>query len=725
MTGPMQLRMCPAVWSSTVVACMRCMAMALMLLTALAAKATHIIGGEMYYDHLGGNQYLITLDLYRDCGPDNQNGTGFDFEAQLGVFSTSGVLLFTQDITDPGETIVPVDLNDPCLATPPEVCVATTRYQATLTLPPIAGGYVIAYQRCCRTPALVNLQGQMGLTCTINVPAPPNAVNSSPRFNAYPPVALCLGRDMVIDQSATDPDGDQLVYELCAPFQGGDAINPAPQPPAGPPYLAVNFAAGYSAASPINSAPPIAINASNGTITVHPTLQGAFTIGVCVSEFRNGVLLSTVRRDFMFKVVVCDVTVISAISDQNDLCAGLTQSFGNESINGTFWSWDFGDPSTEADTSSADTPQWTYATPGVYTVTLIANPGWPCADTTASQFNVFPVLDVSFQRPPIRCPGEDAALVAEGVFGANAQFAWDMGAAGSPPLAQGPSATVAYPGPGTYAVTLSASENGCSDTFTDSVVVHPRPVVDFLNDPFACVGEALTFASLAEAWTPIALAWELGDGNVTSDSTFMHAYAEAGMYPITLTASTDSGCVATVTETRPGAVQVFPNPVAAFTALPVEVSLMDPVVEIEDRSVDATSFTYTIGDLVVYDVPFFEHEFDDGGHFVITQVVTSGEGCTDSTTRVVTVSDHLLYVPNAFTPDGDGLNDTWAPSVRGARLYELVVVDRWGRAVFRTTDPKAAWSGDGLPQGVYNYTIRLAEFGPYRKEYNGHVTLLR
>jgi len=172
-------------------------------------------------------------------------------------------------------------------------------------------------------------------------------------------------------------------------------------------------------------------------------------------------------------------------------------------------------------------------------------------------------------------------------------------------------------------------------------------------------------------------------------------------------------------------VQVFPNPVAAFTALPVEVSLMDPLVEIEDRSVDATSFTYTIGDLVVYDVPFFEHEFDDGGQFVITQVVTSGEGCTDSTTRVVTVSDHLLYVPNAFTPDGDGLNDTWAPSVRGARLYELVVIDRWGREVFRTTDPKAAWSGAGLPQGVYNYTIRLAEFGTYRKEYNGHVTLLR
>jgi gliding motility-associated-like protein len=89
------------------------------------------------------------------------------------------------------------------------------------------------------------------------------------------------------------------------------------------------------------------------------------------------------------------------------------------------------------------------------------------------------------------------------------------------------------------------------------------------------------------------------------------------------------------------------------------------------------------------------------------------------------VSDHLIYVPNAFTPDGDGLNDQWAPSVRGARLYDLVVFDRWGQEEFRSTDPKAAWDGSGYPQGVYNYTIRLAEFGAYRAEYTGHFTLLR
>jgi len=91
----------------------------------------------------------------------------------------------------------------------------------------------------------------------------------------------------------------------------------------------------------------------------------------------------------------------------------------------------------------------------------------------------------------------------------------------------------------------------------------------------------------------------------------------------------------------------------------------------------------------------------------------------------VNVTDHLFYAPNAFTPDGDGLNDTFAPSVRGARLYEIVIVDRWGVERFRSTDTKAEWSGDGLPQGIFTYNVRIAEWGAYRKEYKGFVTLLR
>jgi len=704
---------------------MRLNLLLVLLVLANSVRATHIIGGNMYYDHLGGNDYLITLVLYRDCGPDNTNGTGFDAQAQLAVYTAGGALFTSVAVDYTGELPVPVVLTDPCLTAPPTVCVRTAIYQANVVLPPVAGGYNIAYQRCCRTPAMVNLAGLQGLTCTASIPGPEVLPNSSPRFDDLPAVALCLGQDMVLDFAASDPDGDQLQYELCAPFLGATDFDPMPFP-APPPYAPVNYSGGYSASAPLNSAPPITIDPATGQISVHPTLQGVFTVGVCVTELRNGVAIGVTRGDFLFKVVVCDAQVESVIADQDlsQLCVGLQQSFSNLSDNATSWFWDFGDTSTSADTSSLAEPQWTYAEPGSYTVTLIANPGLYCADTSIAVYDVFPILDIGFERPAIRCPGEAATLEVSGVYPADATFTWDFGATASPAFANGVTVQTAYTEVGVFPVTVSAISNGCTDSFTDSVVVFPRPVISFLNETTACVGEALAFSSLSTAWTPLSLNWDLGDGTASTDSSFMHTYSDPGVYTVALTIATDSGCVAEETMVRLHEIVIHPKPTAAFTALPSEVSLMDPKVEVTDYADLAVEWSYTV-EGNDYDAPSFAHEFQDGGQFTLTQTVTTEHGCTDSTTRVVIVSDHLIYVPNAFTPNGDNVNDTWVPSVRGARLYELVVFDRWGKEVFRTQDPKATWSGDGLAEGVYNYTIRLAEYGTFRKEYTGHVSLLR
>lgn len=165
-------------------------------------------------------------------------------------------------------------------------------------------------------------------------------------------------------------------------------------------------------------------------------------------------------------------------------------------------------------------------------------------------------------------------------------------------------------------------------------------------------------------------------------------------------------------------------PVAAFTALPEEVSLLDPRVTVEDYSSLAVEWEYTIGEVVVNE-PRFEYEFPEAGQYVIKQWVATEHGCADSTTRLVIVSDHLFYAPTAFTPDGDGHNEVWRPIVTGAREYELVIVDRWGHLVFRTTDPKEGWSGDGSPQSIFVYTARIKEWGSFAKEYTGHFSLLR
>ena len=701
----------------------------LLMCWSVMAGATHILGGEMYYDQLGPDQYRITLKLYRDCGPGNVNGTGFDAEARLAVYSGIGLPQFTQLVPLPqgGEQPVPVDLGNPCLAVPGTICATWAEYTTVLTLPPNTTGYVISYQRCCRTPSMTNLPTTIlqGLTCTVQIPPTTTvAVNSSPRFLDYPPVVLCIGQDMTFDHSALDPDGDELVYDLFTPFAGGTATEPVPDYIPPPPYDPIVWGAGYSAGNPVNGAPGVAIDPATGVFTVHPTLIGSFTVGVRVREYRDGVQLSESIRDVRMDVVACEANIVSSIQDQQEFCSGMTVFLENESVNGQTYHWDFGELSTLADTSGLAEPQWTYADTGTYAIRLIANPGWPCADTSWSSFEVHLPLAPHFERPPIRCTNEPALLHATGSFTATASVAWDFGDQSSPVTASGVDVVANYMATGAHAVRLTVQDFGCEETYTDSVIVYPRPTLTATTDLAGCVFVPFNFAATGEAWTPLRYLWDFGDGTTSAGPIFTHAYTAPGTYDVRVTVNTDEGCIDQNTVVMVDQVEVFPEPVAEFTVVPDEVSLLDPVVNIKDYAQQAVAWEYLI-DGTVIEHPSFTYEFDDAGSFPITQRVTSGTNCTNEITHTVYVTDHLFYAPTAFTPDGDGVNDVFLPSVRGARLYELVILDRWGKEVFRTTNTKDGWSGDGFPQGVYNYQARIAEHGAYRKEYDGHVTLLR
>lgn len=697
------------------------------LLLCSSAWATHVLGGEMYYDKLAGDQYRVTLKLYRDCGPGNTNGTAFDPAAKLVVFDGNGIQQFTIDVPFTGEQTVPVELNNPCLGAPPSICATWTEYITIVNLPPNATGYVVSYVRCCRTPTMVNLPTGLlqGLTCTVQIPPAGMGPNSSPRFNDYPPIAMCMGEDMVFDHSATDADGDSLVYDLFTPFAGADDIDPAPYAPP-PPYQPIIWAAGYSGGYPMDGNPPLAIDATTGELTVHPTLLGSFAVGVRVREYRNGVLLSASVRDLRFDVVLCDITIIATVQGQSveQLCSGKTVEPINESVNSQFYHWDFGVGGTLADTSDLEFPTWTYADTGTYDITLIANPGWPCADTTVSIFHVYLPLAPYFPRPPIRCPGEPAEFVANGNFTFNTVATWDFGAVGSPEQANGMAVPAEFSELGAHPVVLTLQDHGCEASYVDSVVVYPRITMDLISDRAGCEGATFFFKGTAEAWTPVQFAWDLGDGETANVPELQHVYVGPGSYGVTLNTWTLEGCIDQASIALPNWVEVYPIPVADFTIEPSTVSLLDPRVQVVDHSQLAQEWVYEIAGRTVT-TPSFDHLFDDAGRFDVRLTVTSGENCTDTITHTVFVTDHLFYAPNAFTPDGDGLNDTFAPLVKGARLYEIIITDRWGIERFRSTDPKAEWTGDGLPQGVYGYQVRLAEFGAYRKEYKGFVTLLR
>jgi len=414
----------------------------------------------------------------------------------------------------------------------------------------------------------------------------------------------------------------------------------------------------------------------------------------------------------------------AAIAPQDQLCDGLTFTFVNESQAAAGYRWDFGDPNTLADTSLLVSPTWTYAQTGTYTVTLVASGPGPCADTATTVFDVYLELFPSFIAPEVRCPGEPAEFTVAGNFSANAAVLWNFGSVGSPQGATGSNATAAFLPVGVHPVTVSVAENGCAGSFTDSVTVFPFPVADFTSDTRSCVGAIFGFQDLSTAATPLSYLWDFGDGASSTEAEPQHQYAASGVYTVTLTVSTNSGCISSNTLVRPAQVEVFPNPVAAFSALPREVSVFQPDISVQDFSVNAASWEYEV-EGSTFLTPDFDYSFLEGGQYIITLRVLSENGCPDSTTRTVFVSDHIFWAPNAFTPDGDGLNDTWAPVVIGVREYELEIFDRWGNLRFRTDDPKQGWDGEGQPATVFTYRVRIKEWGANSKEYVGHFSLLR
>jgi gliding motility-associated-like protein len=272
--------------------------------------ATHIIGGELIYDCLGtdglGNyQYRLTLKVYRDCNPGT---SAYDNPAFITIWDGAAIPGFidTVAIPFPGAIVLPFVNSDPCFIPPVGVCVEEAIYSTVITVPPSLTGYVFAYQRCCRNNTIINIldPGSNGATYTESVPDT-ILCNNSPRYNNFPPIALCINNPLVFDHSATDPDGDSLVYYICSPYNGAQFGDAQPPITSAPPFDLITFIAPFDALNPITAAPPLAINPVTGILTLTPTQIGQFVVGICCDEYRNGVLIGTHSRDFQFNVTNC------------------------------------------------------------------------------------------------------------------------------------------------------------------------------------------------------------------------------------------------------------------------------------------------------------------------------------------------------------------------------------------------------------------------------------
>ncbi|MFN4854697.1 MAG: PKD domain-containing protein [Bacteroidota bacterium] len=524
--------------------------------------AEHFVGGELFYRLLPNGQYEVTLRVYRDC---NSSGATFDNPASVGIYTGNSLYLDLR-LYNPVITSLSQNTNLGCVLSPPNLCTQMGVYKDTIVLPSNANGYDLIYTRCCRNNSIINIvdASDVGSSYISRVP-PSGTINSSPRFNQIPPIFLCRNTPFTFDHSAFDQDGDQLVYSLCTPYSGASTASPMPQPPDPPPAGFVNWVSPFNSASPMPSSPAMSINPQTGQLFINPSLPGRYVVAVCVQEYRNGILLSEVSRDFQFNVEECDNSVsiitnqLSSVGNgQNPYCRGLTYSFENQSLNCNSFFWDFGVLGSTSDTSTLQEPTFTYPAPGQYNVMLIANNvvngNTLCADTSFGTFLIYPELDPDFVVPPPQCLNTNAyQFSASGVFDPSASFNWSVNTgAGTFTSNQQSISNVTFTEDSTHRVSLIVSQFICSDTVTHDVYVNPIPEPEIGDITKYCVGLQVDFENLTDNGSN-TYHWDFGIQGINSDTAVLfepsYTFPDTGRYTITLSVTDTNNCSSAVQDT--------------------------------------------------------------------------------------------------------------------------------------------------------------------------------
>jgi gliding motility-associated-like protein len=280
----------------------------LLLVSAGPAFATHIVGGEFELQYLQRERYRLRLILYND--DINGNPGAIDPNAQVFIWSKRNNQLM-QTVTLPYRSREDVPYTNPACAIA-RLKTSKVTYSTDITLREDfyndEEGYYITYERCCRNNIIHNIvrPDAAGQTFYLEFPAVVRGgepfVNSSPIL--FPPLSdfARLGYPFFFDFRGTDPDGDSLVYKLATPIAGFSSPDaPVPSAPNSAPYPDVTWAQGYSVTNMVPGEPALRIN-RNGILQVKPSREGLYVFSVMAEEFREGVKIGEVRRDFQMLV---------------------------------------------------------------------------------------------------------------------------------------------------------------------------------------------------------------------------------------------------------------------------------------------------------------------------------------------------------------------------------------------------------------------------------------
>jgi gliding motility-associated-like protein len=438
----------------------------------------------------------------------------------------------------------------------------------------------------------------------------------------------------------------------------------------------------------------------------------------------------------VFPMPVADFTSV-------DVCLNEVMNFSDSSeiVSGTIdaWSWSFGDSSP---LNTNQHPNHTYASYNTFTVTQIVTSNHACKDTVSKTVVVHPLPTALFSLSNV-CDGtampftDISTIPSTDVIDT---WQWDFG--DTTVFNTNQNCTHLYASHGPYPIELLVvSQFGCKDSLTLPGIVNPNPEVDFVSpDTVNCEPFCVDFQNLSTiaAGNNSTYAWVFGAANATANQENpSYCYSNDSVYApvnynVTLTVTSNAGCVTALTKYN--YITVYPLPVASFSTEPTTASIINPLIEFTDASVGADNWAWTFGenDTVSALSNPLPYTYSDTGTYLITLITSTQYACADTTYQTVFIEPNFLfYIPSAFSPNGDGDNETFTGKGIFVKEFEMMIFNRWGELVFYTDELEKPWDGKAnygaeiAQQDVYIYSIKITDYTKKKHNFRGTVTLIR
>jgi gliding motility-associated-like protein len=267
-----------------------------------------------------------------------------------------------------------------------------------------------------------------------------------------------------------------------------------------------------------------------------------------------------------------------------------------------------------------------------------------------------------------------------------------------------------------------------SNEITFVVLPGSAPKYGFVS-AVVCANQGIQFIDSTQSSANMTYAWTFGDGGTSVEKDPVHVYGHSGTYNTSLIVTSVKGCKDTAT--LPVTVQLLSIPTAKFSLTPTDTTILYPAVTFTDESSGATNCQIDWGDGTVTDCSTAQHSYSQPGTYKVKEIVENASGCSDTAFVTVIIRPEFEFtMPNAFTPNGDGLNDIFKPVLFGVYDYSFLVFNRWGEQLFETHDYLQGWNGyfNGklCPEATYVYKITFRDEVDNRlKVYSGSFILLR